>query len=126
MGGLDVEGSDSLAGVLEEVEGSGLEGEGDGLGEIDAGVFEMGVDEEGDGKEARGGGVSEVAGPLVYSDGAGDGGGGDGVVGLGVEGRDAERGENEEGAEDGPEVHACDGSRGGCADFLGIAMAKLS
>ena len=75
VGGLDVEGSDSLAGVLEEVEGSGLEGEGDGLGEIDAGVFEMGVDEEGDGKEARGGGVSEVAGPLVYSDGAGDGGG---------------------------------------------------
>jgi len=90
VGGLDVEGSDGchpsgqrtlagdpgLAGLLEEVEGAGLEGEGDGLGKIDAGVFEMGVDEEGYRDEACGGGVVEWAGPLVYSDGAGDGGGG--------------------------------------------------
>jgi hypothetical protein len=97
-----------LAGVLEEVESAGLEGEGDGLGEIDAGVFEMGVDEEGDGDEACGGGVSEVTGPLVYSDGAGDGGSGGGVVGLGVEGRERERGDKKEAADEGPEVHACD------------------
>jgi hypothetical protein len=43
---LEVEGSDGLAGVLDEVEVAGLEGEGDGLGEVDAGVFEMAVDEE--------------------------------------------------------------------------------
>ena len=75
MGGLEVEGSNRLAGALEEVEGSGLEGEGDGLGEIDAGVFEMAVDEERYGEEAGGGGMSEVTGPLVHGYGAGDGGG---------------------------------------------------
>jgi len=86
VGRLDVEGSDGfhpsgqrapvgdpgLAGVLEEIEGAGLEGEGDGLGEIDAGVFKLAVDEEGDGDEAGGGGVDEVSGPLVHSDGTGD------------------------------------------------------
>ena len=119
MGGLDVEGSDSLAGVLEEVEGSGLEGEGDGLGEIDAGVFEMGVDEEGYRDEACGGGVGEGAGPLVYGYGAGDLGSGGGVIGLGVDGREPEREEKDEAADEGPEVHACDVSRGGCEEFNG-------
>ena len=119
VGGLDAEGSDSLARLLDEVEGAGLEGEGDGLGEIGAGVFELGVDEEGDWDEACGGGVGEVAGPLVYSDGAGDGCGGGGLVGLGMEGRKPECGEDEEAADEGPEVHACDGSRGECEDFYG-------
>jgi len=107
VGRLDVEGTDGLAGVLDEVEGAGSEGEGDGLGEVEAGVFKVGVDEEGDGDEAGGGGVGEVAGPLVDSDGAGAGDGGGGVVGLGVEGREWER-DGEQEAVDGPEVHACD------------------
>lgn len=94
--------------MLDEVEVAGLEGEGDGLGEIDAGVFEVGMDEEGDGDEACGGGVGEVSGPLVDSDGAGDRGGGGGLVGLGVEGREKERGGEEEAVDGGPEVHACD------------------
>ena len=68
-----------------------MEGEGDGLGEIDAGVLEVAVDEEGDGEEAGGGGVVEVSGPLVDGDGAGDWGEGGGVVGLGVERRERER-----------------------------------
>jgi hypothetical protein len=80
-----------LAGALEEVKRAGLEGEGDGLGEIDAGVFKVGVDEEGDREEARGGGVGEVSGPLVDSDGAGDLCGGCGSIGLGVEGYERER-----------------------------------
>jgi len=103
VGGLEVEGSNRLAGALEEVEGSGLEGEGDGLGEVDAGVFEMAVDEERYGEEA----------------GAGGWGGGDGVVGLGVEGLDAECGDEDEAADEVPEVHACDGRRGGCAELSG-------
>ena len=108
-----------MAGALEEVEGAGLEGEGDRLGEIEACVFEMGVDEEGDGEEACGGGVGEVAGPLVDGYGAGDLGGGGGVVGLGVERREPECGDEEEAADEGPEVHACDVSRGGCEEFNG-------
>jgi hypothetical protein len=105
---LDVEGSDGLAGVLDEVEVAGLQGEGDGLGEVDAGVFEMAVDEERDGDEARGGGVGEVAGPLVDGDGAGDlGGGGDGV-GLGAQRREQERAEGEKAADEDARMHACD------------------
>jgi hypothetical protein len=38
---------------------------------------------------------------------------------LGAEGRDAECGDEEEAADEGPEMHACDGSRGGCAEFNG-------
>lgn len=116
--GLNTDGADGLAGLLEEVERSGLEREGDGPGKVDAGVFEMAVDEEGDGKEASGGGVGDVARVLVDSDGAGDGGVGRGAIGLGVEMRERERGEKEDGADEGPEVHACDltsdggGSRG--------------
>jgi hypothetical protein len=79
-----------LAGVLDEIEGAGLEGERDGLGEIDAGVFEVAVDEERDGEEAGAGGVVEVSGPLVDSDSAGDLRGGRGLAGLGVERREQE------------------------------------
>ena len=133
VSGLDVEGSNGfhpigqrtpsgdpgLAGALDEVEGVGLEGEGDGLGEIDACVLKLAIDEEGDGEEACGGGVGEGAGPLVDGYGAGGWGGGGGVVGLGVEGRDAECGQKEEAADEGPEVHACDVSRGGCEELNG-------
>ena len=146
MGGLDVEGSDGFhpsgqrtpvgdpgfhpggqrtpvgdpgfrPSGLEEVESAGLEGEGDGLGEVDAGVLEMRVDEEGDGDEACGGGVVEGAGPLVYGDGAGGWGGGGGVAGLGVEGRERECGDEAEGADEGPEVHACDLTSDGTCDL---------
>ena len=94
--------------LLDEVEGAGLEGEGDGLGEVDAGVLKLTVDEERDGDEAGGGGAGEVSGPLVYSDGASDLGGGGRVVGLGVERRERKRGDEEEAADEGPEAHACD------------------
>jgi hypothetical protein len=62
---------------LEDVKVSGEESEGDGPGDIDAGVFELAVDVEGDGNEAAGGGFGEVAGPLVDADGADD------LLGLG-------------------------------------------
>ncbi len=113
VGGFELQRSEGLAGALEEVDVSGLEGEGDGLSEIDAGVFELTVDEERDGDEARGGGVVEVAGPLVDSDGAGDLRGGCGLAGLGVEGREQQRGAQEQAADGGPGVHACDLRRGG-------------
>ncbi len=163
VGGLDVEGSDGfhpggqgtpvgdpsfhpsgqgtpvgdpgLAGVLEEVEGAGLEGEGVGLGEVDAGVLKLAVDEERDGDEACGGGVGEGAGPLVDGDGAGDLGGGGGVVGLGVEVREPECGDKEEAADGGPEMHACDVTSDETSDLrrawarwrtlIGFAMTTL-
>ena len=57
---------------LELVDVSAEEGEGDGAGDVDAGVFELAVDEEGDGDEAASGGFGEVAGPLVDADCADD------------------------------------------------------
>jgi hypothetical protein len=111
-----------LAGALDDVDVAGLEGEGDGLGEVDAGVFEVVVDEERDGDEAGGGGVREVAGPLVYGDGAGDWGGGGGFVGLGVEGREREcEGEASDGA---PGVHVCDGRSGGAWRVLWVGKCQ--
>ena len=58
--------------MLDVVDVAGLEREGNGLGEEDAGVFEVVVDEDGDGDEAGGVGLEHVAGPLVDADGAGD------------------------------------------------------
>jgi hypothetical protein len=46
IGGVEFDGAEGLAGVLDGVDVAGLESEGDGLGEVDAGVFEMVVDEE--------------------------------------------------------------------------------
>ena len=47
------------------------------------------------------------------------------MVGLGVDGREPECGDEEEAADEGPEVHACDVSRGGyeerngnCGDWV--------
>ena len=60
------------SGVLELVDVTAEKGEGDGSGDIDASVFELAFDVEGDGDEAAGGGFGEVAGPLVDADGADD------------------------------------------------------
>jgi hypothetical protein len=61
---------------LEDVEVSGAERKG-WAGDVNAGVFELALDEEGDGDETAGGGLGEVSGPLVDTDGADD------LVGLG-------------------------------------------
>src|SRR6266851_10058621 len=68
----EVEGSLVDARVLENVEVSGEQGEGNGAGDVDAGVFELPFDVEGDGDEAGGGGLGEVSGPLVDAYGADD------------------------------------------------------
>jgi len=68
----DVERAFGEAGFFDGVDVSGLQREGHGLGKVDAGVFKMAVDEERDRDEAGGGGLGEVAGPLVDGDGAGD------------------------------------------------------
>src|SRR3979490_494469 len=60
----EVQGSFVDARGLQGVEVSGEEGEGNGAGDVDAGVFESVFDEEGDGNEAAGGGLGEVSGPL--------------------------------------------------------------
>ncbi len=60
------------AGALEDVEVSGEQGEGNWAGDVDAGVFELAFDVEGDGDEAAGDGLGEVSGPFVYADGADD------------------------------------------------------
>ncbi len=57
----EVEGSLVDARVLENVEVSGEQGEGNGAGDVDAGVFELAFDVEGDGDEAGGGGLGEVS-----------------------------------------------------------------
>jgi len=80
--------------------------------EVDAGVFELAIDEERDGYEAGGGWFGEVAGPLVDADGAGDVFGRFDFVGLGPKGRAQERGGADERAEDGPRVHASEFRRG--------------
>src|SRR6202020_2623255 len=78
VGGLEVtcvgevEHSFVEAGVLELVDVAAEEGEGDGAGDVDPGILELAVDEDGDGNESAGGGLGEVAGPLVDADGADD------------------------------------------------------
>ena len=57
---------------LEFVDVSAEQGKGYRAGYVDAGVFEFSVDEERDGDETAGGGLGEVAGPLVDADGADD------------------------------------------------------
>lgn len=59
-------------GVLKLVDIAAEKGEGDRTGDVDSGVFELALDEEGDGDEAAGGGFGEVAGPLVDAYGADD------------------------------------------------------
>jgi len=87
----EVEGAFVDAGGLENVEVSGKEGEGNGTGDVDAGIFELAFDVEGDGDETAGCGFGEVSGPLVDADGAND------LLGLGNLvhlGRGGDRGEN--------------------------------
>jgi hypothetical protein len=55
---------------LEFIDVSAEQGERYGAGDVDAGVFDLAVDEERDGDETAGSGLGEVAGPLVYADGA--------------------------------------------------------
>jgi hypothetical protein len=57
---------------LEFVDISAEQGKGYGAGDVDAGVLKLAVDKEGDGDEAAGGGLGEVAGPLVDTDCADD------------------------------------------------------
>src|SRR5260370_41710139 len=73
----EVEGCFVDAGGLKDVDVSGEQGEGDGGGDVDAGILELAFDVEGDGDEAAGGGLGEVSGPLVDADGADD------LLGLG-------------------------------------------
>jgi peptide/nickel transport system ATP-binding protein len=68
----EVEGALVDAGVLQDVDISREQGEGDGTGGVDAGIFELAFDEEGDGDKAAGGGLGEVSGPLVDADCADD------------------------------------------------------
>jgi len=60
------------AGGLQDIDIAREQSEGDGTGDVDAGVFELAFDVEGDGDEAAGGGFGEVSGPLVDADGADD------------------------------------------------------
>ena len=73
----EIEGAFVDAGGLEDVEISGKQREGDGSSSVDTGVFELAFDVEGDGDEATGRGLGEVAGPLVDTDRADD------LLGLG-------------------------------------------
>jgi hypothetical protein len=73
----EVEGAFIDACGLEDIEVSGEQGEGDGTGDVDAGVLELAFDVQGDWDEAAGGGLGKVSGPLVDADGA------DNLVGLG-------------------------------------------
>ena len=57
---------------LQNVNISAEKGEGHRTGGIDAGILELAVDEQGDGDEPARGGLGEVAGPLVDTDGADD------------------------------------------------------
>jgi hypothetical protein len=57
---------------LEFVDVPAEKGKGYGTGDVDAGVFELAVDEEGDRDETAGGGLGEVACPLIDADGADD------------------------------------------------------
>ena len=77
LGVGEVESAFVDAGALEDVEVSGEESEGDGASDVDAGVFKLAFDVEGDGDETAGGGFGKVSGPLVYADGAND------LLGLG-------------------------------------------
>jgi hypothetical protein len=99
---VQVETADSVAGVLDGVDVAGLECERDGMGEEDASVFVVVVDEDGDGNEARGVGLEHVAGPLVDADGAGDALRFFDVVHLGGEGE-----REDPGAESADEAHGC-------------------
>jgi peptide/nickel transport system ATP-binding protein len=64
----EVESSLVDARVLEDVEVSGDQSEGNGAGDVDAGVLELVFNEEGDGDEAAGGRFGEVSCPLVDAD----------------------------------------------------------
>jgi peptide/nickel transport system ATP-binding protein len=57
---------------LELVDVSAEQGKGYGAGNVDAGVFDLAVDEERDRDETAGSGLGEVAGPLVNAYGADD------------------------------------------------------
>jgi len=62
---------------LQNVNISAEKGEGHRTGGIDAGILELAVYEERDGDESARGGLGEVTGPLVHTDGADD------LLGLG-------------------------------------------
>jgi hypothetical protein len=68
----EVEGSLVDAGSLQEIDIPGEQSEGDGAGDVDAGVFELAFDVEGDGNEAAGGGLGEVSCPLIDAYGTDD------------------------------------------------------
>jgi peptide/nickel transport system ATP-binding protein len=73
----EVQGSLVDAGGLQDIDIPREEGEGDGTGDVDAGVFELPFDVEGDGDEAAGGGLGEVSCPLIDAYGTDD------LLGLG-------------------------------------------
>jgi len=68
----EVESSFIDAGRLKNVDVAGEQGEGDGPGDVDACVFEVSFDVEGDGDEAACGRLGEISGPLIDADGADD------------------------------------------------------
>src|SRR5580658_6835571 len=100
---VEVDVADGVAGTLDGVDVAGLDGEGYGMREVDAGVFIVVVDEDGDGDEARSVWLGHVAGPLVNADGAGDALGFVDVVHL--RGDRQSEGEGETGADDADARH---------------------
>jgi len=92
----EIEGAFIDAGCLEDIDVAGKQREGDGARDVDACVLELAVDEDGDGDETAGGGLGEVAGPLVDADGAND------LFGLGdlVHLRSGDRGSEDCGTEE--------------------------
>lgn len=67
--------ADAVAVFHELVEGAGLDGEGRGVGEVEAGGLELGAVPDGDGDEAAAGGFLVAAEVLVDGQGAEMGGG---------------------------------------------------
>jgi peptide/nickel transport system ATP-binding protein len=66
----EVEGSFVDPRGLQDIDVSGEQSEGNGTSSVNAGILELAFDVEGDGDETAGGGLGEVAGPLVDADGA--------------------------------------------------------
>ncbi len=55
--------------ILQNVKIPGQQSEGDGTGDVDAGVLKLALDEEGDRNETACGGLGKIARPLVDSNG---------------------------------------------------------
>jgi hypothetical protein len=68
----EVEGSLVDAGGLQDIDIPREQGEGNGTGDVDTGVFELAFDVERDRDEAAGDGLGEVSCPFIDADGTND------------------------------------------------------